>query len=220
MKSPPESSVLRSWNLNAHRWNTLIDEEKLESRRLVTNQSIVEVLQSLPTKRMLDVGCGEGWLVRRMNEAGREYRGVDGSEMLIKLAQDKGQGNYQCLSYENIIQSSAIEGTPFEGIVLNFALFTKEGAAELLCSLRNHLIPKGKLIIQSLHPEVMPQGWEPDVWQGLPDDFVEPYAWYQRSMQEWKELFEDCHLTIENLHEPVHPHTQNPLSVIFVLTCK
>lgn len=224
MSLPSESFILHSWNHNAHRWNELIEGEKLESRRLVTNKAIVEVLSTLSCNQILDVGCGEGWLVRRMNEQGRECRGIDGSSTLIQLAQSKGQGIYQCLNYGEITQGESIEGTPFNTIVLNFALFTQGGTAELLSSLLTHLVPQGKLVIQSLHPGAISDSqegrWEPDVWQGLPGDFTHTYAWYLRSMEEWKSLFEDCQLRIEEIHEPAHPHTQRPLSIIFVLSAQ
>lgn len=221
MKPPTESFVLHSWNQNAHRWNALIEGDMLESRRLVTNQAMMEVLCALPGRHILDVGCGEGWLVRSLYQSGRECRGIDGSAALIQLAQSKGQGAYQCLSYGEMIKGAPIEGGPFETIVLNFALFSKENTEELLRTLRHHLLPTGNMVIQSLHPEAMPQKqeshWEADVWQGLPGDFTHTYAWYQRSMEEWKAVFERCRLSIEEVHEPLHPHTQRPASVIFVL---
>lgn len=222
MNPPDESFILHSWNENAVRWNALIDEDKLESRRLATNEAIVQVLRSIQCEQILDVGCGEGWLVRRMNQEGRNCLGIDGSSELIQLAQSKGQGTYQCLSYGDIIAGLPIEESPFECIVFNFALFGKDDTAALLRNLQAHLTAVGKLVIQSLHPDVTESkgnsSWKADVWKGLPGNFTDTYAWYQRSMEDWKMLFRDCQLHIEHIHESFHPHTQSPLSVIFVLT--
>ncbi|MEK6481325.1 methyltransferase domain-containing protein [Catalinimonas sp. 4WD22] len=222
MRIPDESFVLHSWNQNARQWNTLIVENKLESRRLVTNKAIVEVLLSLKGELMLDVGCGEGWLVRKMNKEGIKCHGIDGSSELIQLAQQKGGGTYECISYGDIISGSTIEGSPFDVLVFNFAIFDEKATARLLLSLQTHLLDGGKIVIQSLHPDAMPASkksrWEADVWQGLPGDFKDTYAWYLRSMEDWKALFDACEYKLEKIIEPKHPQSQQAVSVIFVLS--
>ena len=68
-----------SWNANARAWTKAVREQLISSRRVVTDAAIVEVLVALQPRRVLDVGCGEGWLVRALNERGIEAFGVDGS---------------------------------------------------------------------------------------------------------------------------------------------
>ncbi len=221
MKAPNETEILRSWDKNAQGWEKLIEQEKIESRRLVTNEAIVRVLGTLPLSRMLDLGCGEGWLARRMESLGLTCYGVDGSAALIRLARTKGAGNFQCLSYGDIIAGSDIDGSPFDAIVLNFALFDKDSTPLLLESLKKHLSPQGMLIIQSLHPDAIhafePSHWKPNVWEGLPGQFSDAHPWYHRSMPDWKMLFAALGLQVKSMHEPKHPQTQKPASVIFVL---
>lgn len=221
MKIPKESYIIKSWNKNARQWNILIEENKLESRRMVTNQAIVDVLLSLKAKHMLDMGCGEGWLVRKMNEEGIKCHGIDGSSELIKLAQEKGEGTFQSISYGDIISGCMIESSPFDTVVFNFALFDEKTIAPLLQSLRTHLHSNGKVVIQSLHPDAMPASkksrWEANVWQGLPGDFEDTYAWYLRSIEDWKALFDSCKYMLEKIIEPKHPQNQQAVSVIFVL---
>lgn len=222
MKAPEEEFVLNSWNQNAHRWNSLIDKEKLESRKLVTNQAIVDVILALPSQHILDVGCGEGWLVRSLSQNGKNCRGIDGSAELIRLAQQKGDQKYACLSYGELIGGASIEGTPFDAIVFNFALFDEYNTESLLKSLKTKLKAQGHIVIQSLHPDALPQEqqghWQQDVWQGLPESFTDSYAWYLRSMADWKKLFRSCGLRLEQTHETAHPSSGNLLSVIFVLS--
>ena len=221
MKLPNENDILRSWDKNARDWEQLIEENKIESRRLVTNDAIIQVLASLPMSSLLDLGCGEGWLVRRMAALGLPCHGIDGSQSLINLAQAKGSGTYQCLSYGDIIDGAQLEGSPFDAIVLNFALFDKDSTPSLLSSLRQHLSEKGLIIIQSLHPDAIhafePSHWKPNVWEGLPGTFRDAYPWYHRSMPDWKALFGNCGLRVKRMHEPENPQTQRPASVIFVL---
>lgn len=56
--------ILQSWRANAENWIQTIDHQEIESRNIVTNQAIVDTLLSLHPHRVLDVGCGEGWLTR------------------------------------------------------------------------------------------------------------------------------------------------------------
>ena len=221
MKAPNETDILRSWDKNAQGWDQLIEDNKIESRRLVTNDAIIRVLASLPIAKLLDLGCGEGWLVRRMEALGLPCHGIDGSGSLIRLALAKGDGSYQQLTYSEIIDGVPVEGSPFDAIVLNFALFDKDSTPLLLKSLKQHLTSKGLLIIQGLHPDAIhafePSHWKPNVWEGLPGRFSDAYPWYHRSMADWKMLFMSLSLNIKATHEPEHPRTQKPASVIFVL---
>lgn len=221
MKAPTETEIIHSWDHNARGWKKLIEQDSIESRRLVTNEAIVKVLSALPLKNLLDLGCGEGWLIRRMEALGLPCYGVDGSSTMIRLAQMKGQGHYQCLSYSEIIEGAQMEGSPFDAIVLNFALFDKDSTAPLLASLQQHMTAQGKLIIQSLHPNAVhafePSHWKPDVWDDLPGNFSQTHPWYHRSMADWKMLFSGSGFYIKAMHEPEHPRTQLPVSVIFVL---
>ncbi|MFP4090552.1 MAG: class I SAM-dependent methyltransferase [Cyclobacteriaceae bacterium] len=221
MKLPTESDILRSWDKNAQGWMQLIEENRIESRRLVTNDAIIRVLASLPISKLLDLGCGEGWLVRRMEALGLPCHGIDGSKSMIQLAIAKGGGSYQCLSYGGIIAGASIEDSPFDAILLNFSLFDKDSTPALLQSLKAHLTKQGLIIIQSLHPDAIhafePSHWKPNVWEGLPGTFSDAYPWYHRSMPDWKTLFTSCGLCIKRMEEPEHPQTQRPASVIFVL---
>ena len=221
MKAPTETDILRSWDNNAQGWEKLIEQDMIESRRLVTNEAIVKVLSTLPMSRMLDLGCGEGWLVRRMESLGLPCHGVDGSAALVRLARAKGAGNFQCMSYGEIIAGSEIDGSRFDAIVMNFALFDKDSTPLLLESLKKHLNAKGMLIIQSLHPNAIhafePSHWKPNVWEGLPGKFSDAHPWYHRSMNDWKMLFATQGFTTKQMHEPEHPRTQKPASIIFVL---
>jgi 2-polyprenyl-3-methyl-5-hydroxy-6-metoxy-1,4-benzoquinol methylase len=221
MKSPTEDEILQSWNRNAPDWEQLIAQNRIESRRLITNEAIVGVLKGLPIQKMLDLGCGEGWLVRQMLRKGVRCLGIDGSQELIRMALQKKEGDFICMSYGQIIGGEAIAGSPFDTIVLNFALFDKDGTPELLKSLKSHLSDRGVIVIQSLHPDAEhafePSHWKKDVWAGLPGSFSHSYPWYHRSLMDWQLMFHQCGLQMKDKHEQYHPRHQRPVSIIFVL---
>ena len=221
MRLPTETEILQSWENNAPNWKKLIEEDRIESRRLVTNDAIIQVLSKLAIESLLDLGCGEGWLVRHMKRKGVASWGLDGSASLIRMAKAKGEGHYACVSYSDIIEGYSLEDSPFEGIVLNFSLYDKLSTPPLLDALKQHLTTNGKLVIQTLHPNAIhafePSHWKPNVWEGLPGKFRDAHPWYHRSMGDWKLLFGHCGYKVLETYEPENPRTQKPSSIIFVL---
>ena len=97
--------VLDSWNNNASAWINTIENEEIESRKLATNQAIVDAVTSYSPSSIIDIGCGEGWLTRKLTIKGIEAWGVDGVSSLIKKAQLMNCGKFLVASYEDIIHS-------------------------------------------------------------------------------------------------------------------
>ncbi|RBJ73992.1 SAM-dependent methyltransferase, partial [Pseudomonas sp. MWU12-2534b] len=78
----PESTLLQSWNHNAKAWIEAIRTGAIESRLNVTNQAIVLAVLGRQPERVLDLGCGEGWLLRELEKRGIDAVGVDGDATL------------------------------------------------------------------------------------------------------------------------------------------
>ena len=219
-----ESHILRSWALNAQNWIQSIDNQEIESRKLATNQAIVDAILHYRPRTVLDLGCGEGWLTRELVARGIEAFGADGTAALIEDARQKGPGRYQVRTYEEIIAGEPLEGQPFESIAINFGLFGKESTEALLAALKDRLSPGGLIFIQTLHPfGLAEQGapyvshWETDSWNGLKGAYTEPHRWYYRTIGDWVGLFDGLGLPIRELREPVNPGNGKPLSLVFVV---
>lgn len=219
-----EQQILQSWVANAGNWIELIDSEAIESRKLVTNQAIVDAVSAHRPGNVLDLGCGEGWLTRALNALGIPATGADASGELIANARTKSSDRFQVVSYEAIIAGAPLEREPFDGIVLNFALFTRESTEDLLAELRRRLLPGGRLFIQTLHPFNLLAGeqsyeshWKSNSWDGLPGAFTQPHEWYCRTLGDWVSLFARLDYRLLELREPLHPRSGKPASMIMVL---
>lgn len=222
MKKTP--NILTSWEANAQNWINDIDQEKISSRKLVTNQAIIDIVQAHRPHKVLDLGCGEGWLTRTLNEIGIPTVGVDGTEALIVNAKEKGGGTFQVCSYEAIIAGQALPQEPFDAVVINFGLFGDESTEQLLQEIQRSVLPQGKIFIQTLNPaykiklnEPYLDQWEDNGWAGLGDAYTQPFRWYFRTLESWVALFIRLNLNILAIREPLHPETQHPASMIFVL---
>lgn len=215
-----ENDIIRSWSKNASEWSRLIEQEKIASRKF-TNPAIVEEVMKYDLLKILDLGCGEGWLSRALKNKRNSVTGVDVTEALLETARRKSSQNFYRMSYEEIIEGKSIPEAPFDAVVLNFCLYHKEEVPRLLFSLRSSLSKPGLIFIQTLHPvflllnnQAYEDQWIKDSWKGLQGNFVEPHAWYARTFESWISAFIDSGFNILGVKE-VTNDSKIPVSVIF-----
>ncbi|GLQ99722.1 class I SAM-dependent methyltransferase [Dyella mobilis] len=213
-----EAIVLQSWGKNAKAWTRAVRTNAIESRRLVTNQAILDAVVARQPRTVLDIGCGEGWLVRALAARGIRATGIDAVPALIDQAREAG-GEFQVASYEDII-ASRLE-LKADTLVCNFALLGEESVAPLLRSLPALLEENGRLIVQTVHPlmacgeRAYADGWRLESWAGFGDAFPSPAPWYFRTLSSWIALFVSAGWQLCQVQEPLHPSTGKPASVIF-----
>jgi 2-polyprenyl-3-methyl-5-hydroxy-6-metoxy-1,4-benzoquinol methylase len=219
-----EKSIVDSWQVNASNWIDIIQNNGIESRRLVTNQAIINAVCNINPSSVLDIGCGEGWLSKVFFDHGITITGMDVIPELIDKARQKVPGHFIVASYEDIYQHKISFPEPFDAIVINFALIGKESTEQLLASLPSFLTNNGVLFIQTLHPHSRKalndytSGWKTGSWDGLGDQFTSPYEWYFRTWEDWLQLLSDSGFGKVTAKEILHPQTDKPLSVIFECT--
>ena len=114
-------AILASWQANADAWVTAVREQRIDSRR-VTNAAVLDAIKAGAPRRVLDVGCGEGWLCRALHDDGIEAVGVDATAPLIGAARADGAGRFEVLGYDDLVADPLRLGQ-FDGVVFNFALF-------------------------------------------------------------------------------------------------
>lgn len=220
-QTPVENQILRSWDVNAAAWTDAVREGRIESRRLATDEAIVSIVRRYGARRVLDVGCGEGWLARVLAGHGVEVTGVDGSAELIEQARMHGGGRFEVVSYEQIVATPERLSGSYEGIVCNFSLLG-EPITPLLLALRSRLAEGGRFFIQTVHPftacgdEPYVEGWRTETFEGFGGDFREPMPWYFRTMGSWMRAVQETGLRVVECREPVHPATGRPLSLLMV----
>lgn len=143
--------TLESWRANAAPWIHAIREAPPASRAITSRALLAEIARA-PPRRLLDAGCGEGWLVRAVRTRhGSAGVGVDGVRDLIAAARacDRA-GRYHCSSYRALVARGTLRGQRFDVVVCNFALFGSSGDAALLRWLASRLRPAGRLLLQTV----------------------------------------------------------------------
>lgn len=218
MKQFNDAQVISCWSKNTDPWTAAVRGDAIESRRLVTNQAIVDAVRSRAPRTALDIGCGEGWLARAL--VGVRMTGVDVVPGLVEQARRAGGGEFRVMSYEQIARGElALE---VDVAVCNFSLIGKESVDGVVGAARSLLAPGGALIVQTLHPLMAcgdapyADGWRAGSWAGFDAAFVDPPPWYFRTLESWVRLYRDAGLRLVDLREPAHPATGKPASLILV----
>lgn len=215
-----DARIVDSWRKNASPWTDAVRGNQIESRALVTNRAIIDAVMSRAPRTVLDIGCGEGWLVRSLAEHGVRATGVDVVPALVEQAIRAGGGEFRVASYEQI--SAGELDITVDVVVANFSLIGKESVESVVRRAPELLTDEGTLIIQTLHPVVagadLPyeDGWRQGSWAGFSQEFSDPAPWYFRTLGGWTRLLSDAGFRLIEIREPIHPGTGKPASVIFI----
>lgn len=147
-----DAKIIESWGKNASSWTVAVREGQIESRRLVTDQAIVDTILSRSPRSVLDIGCGEGWLALELASRNIDVVGVDVVPGLIDEARCAGGGDFRAMSYEDIAAGKL--NISVDVIVSNFALLGKESAEGMFRAGLSLLNSHGSFLVQTLHPVV------------------------------------------------------------------
>jgi 2-polyprenyl-3-methyl-5-hydroxy-6-metoxy-1,4-benzoquinol methylase len=227
-QDPREQEIIRSWHCNAAPWSHAIRTASIASRKFVTNRAIIDAVSSVSPSRVLDLGCGEGWLAREL--AGRAIRttGVDAVPELIAQAVSQAASielpwrpDFLVQDYSTIA-SRRWPGGPFDTVVCNFSLLGATSVETLIAALPFYLQGLGRLIVQTLHPVAacgdLPyeDGWRAGSWLGFSGEFRDPAPWYFRTLESWQAMLQRCGFEILECREPRAAGAVTPASIIWI----
>ncbi|WP_438301407.1 class I SAM-dependent methyltransferase [Pseudomonas sp. NMS19W] len=217
--SSPESILLQSWSQNAQAWTEAIRSGAIESRQQVTDQAILLTLMGRQPERVLDLGCGEGWLLRALAERGFDAVGVDGDATLVEAAQAAGSSPVYVASYEELVEAKVDIGHGYDLICANFSLLHQD-IIPLLAAMNALLLPGGALVIQTLHPWSVAagdyqDGWREETFDGFKGQW-QPMPWYFRTLSSWLNALDMAGFQLTSLREPQHPQSPVPQSLLMI----
>lgn len=226
-RADEEARLEASWSENAAAWTEAVRRGLIESRRVVTDRAVLMAVAEAAAAamedpgdrrpaRVLDVGCGEGWLARRLAAEGHEVVGFDGSAELVERAREMGGGTFLELSYERFTAAPATAGSGFDVAVCNFSLLG-ESLTGLLAALGAVVTSAGRLVIQTVNPATAdegPDGWREERFEPLQPLGFAPMPWYHRSVSSWRAELELSGWAVADLAEPADPRSGAPASLV------
>src|SRR5204862_7587190 len=151
-----DAQIVESWRKNAAPWANAVRQQKIESRKLVTDKAIVDAVMHRSPRTALDIGCGEGWLARELAGRAVDVIGVDTVPDLIELATQAGGGDFRSASYEEIAAGDL--DVRVDAVIAKFSLIGKESVEGVISRAPLLLNDKSGVIKQAFHTD--PSGGE------------------------------------------------------------
>jgi len=143
----------KEWEKNANYWIKIIRENLDPFRLVITNKAILQLLKREKKIKILDVGCGEGYLSRILAKKGHKVWGIDISEKLIRAAKDEEKSKSLGVTYfVSDLSKTGFSSKSFNYIIAHQTIseifFPEKAIAEFYRLLKK----KGKLILLFMHP--------------------------------------------------------------------
>ena len=207
-----------AWNAHPDTWNRPGSDGPAQSPRAITDAAIVEAVASglPPGGRVLDAGCGDGWLARALAAMGAVVHGIDADPAQIEAARTQGQATFAVLAYEMAATDPALLGGPFDAVVFNDSL-PGDRIRGTLRAAAESLDVGGRVLIHTAHPVALAMTYE-DGWHEPGTTLGGGYATtdpqYRRTFAGWLAELDAVGLRLAHCREPRHPETGAPLSLI------
>ena len=145
------------WNMKARFWDELHGDHGNAFHRRLIEPTVLELLVLQPGEAVLDIGCGNGALARRMAELGGRVTAFDFSEELIQLAKQRGQSNAAEIDYHIIDATDeaamlrlGVGG--FDAVTCTMTLMDVPTIDPLFRAAGNVLRSGGRFVFATAHP--------------------------------------------------------------------
>jgi SAM-dependent methyltransferase len=139
-----------------------------------------------PDARLLDVGCGTGWLAEHFSD----YTGIDGSPEAVAAAQSKGRS----ITQGDVNEPLPFEDASFDGVVLKDLLEHVDDPVAVVREVHRVLRPGGLVFASS-----------PDAQRWVWDDYTHRRPFTRKA---FRLLFADQGFTVQQAgYESVMPGT-------------
>jgi 2-polyprenyl-3-methyl-5-hydroxy-6-metoxy-1,4-benzoquinol methylase len=150
MSQPTNQDVIQRWSVFASDHYT---DQGDFAREQLLNPAIFALLGSVEGKRMLDAGCGQGYLCRLLTDRGANVTGLEPSTAMFRSAVEREERERRGIQYVQAdLSSYAIEAASFDAVVANMVLMDipEWEAATQTCM--RALRPGGDFVFSPIHP--------------------------------------------------------------------
>jgi ubiquinone/menaquinone biosynthesis C-methylase UbiE len=128
------------------------DKKKVQSDFLC-RPHVFDMLGDVNGKRILDVGCGEGYMCRILSNKGAMVTGVDVSKDMILEAKRKGEGPIYFINKAQSLKNIESKSKDIAISVLVFNSFkTDKDWGDALKEIKRVLVGNGRFILAVAHP--------------------------------------------------------------------
>jgi 2-polyprenyl-3-methyl-5-hydroxy-6-metoxy-1,4-benzoquinol methylase len=151
----------KCWDENAETWAKLVQAKQDTYREALNNPEFKKFVGEVDNKKILDLGCGEGYNTRIFAKQGAKMTGIDISSQMIAHAvsheKNKPLGiDYQITSFSDL---SIFKSNSFDTIISTMALMDSPDYDNAMKESFRVLKNNGKIFFSILHPCFMTKGF-------------------------------------------------------------
>jgi ubiquinone/menaquinone biosynthesis C-methylase UbiE len=148
-----DSRYQEQWEINAQAFAQLIDNQGTPHHQEILNPCIERLLGNVKGKKLLDAGCGEGYLSRYYAAKGAKVTGVDISEKLIEISRNlTDEADFDASFLVGDVCDLDIHDNSFDLILCNLVLLNIPCYQDALNEFYRILKPRGVLVFSIVHP--------------------------------------------------------------------
>lgn len=145
------------WDQKADFWDSLHGDAGNLFHRQLVSPAVERLLALRPDERVLDIGCGNGVMARRLAALGGQVTAVDFSPALIEKAWQRGQSDGKPIQYAVVDATDetalvALGEGQFAVIVCTMALMDMPVIAPLYRAVQRLLTSDGRFVFATAHP--------------------------------------------------------------------
>lgn len=203
----------KEWKKNANFWLKIIRENLDPYRLKITNNAILKPLKGEKNLKILDAGCGEGYLSRLLAERGHKVWAIDFCPKLIEATKELEKKNPLGIKYFlGDFRKTNFPSSFFDAIISHQTINEIENPERAFKEFARILKKRGKLILLFLHPcfEVDSKEYFRKIKIKKPYYLVSgikspsPYFYLHLPLSEWIKILVTSGFSIKNIEEP-HP---------------
>jgi ubiquinone/menaquinone biosynthesis C-methylase UbiE len=144
--------ISEQWEANAENFAALIDDKGTPHHQKILNPCVEKLLGDVEGKRLLDAGCGEGYLSRYYAQRGADVVGVDISEKMITICKQKSKKQQIEFFVGDVCNLVLFKDSSFDLVLSNLVLLNIPCFKEALLEFFRILKFKGILVFSVVHP--------------------------------------------------------------------
>ena len=153
---PDSLEAIRRWDMVAR---ALVDSDDWDGdegdihRIVLLNPALFQLLGDVDGQRVLDAGCGEGYLSRKLAKQGAHVTAVDFSKEMLAIADERTDRTLGIrYVHANCEDMSFLDAESFDVVVSNMVLMDLSDHSAALKSMHRVLVEGGDLVFSISHP--------------------------------------------------------------------
>jgi ubiquinone/menaquinone biosynthesis C-methylase UbiE len=150
---PSADDVIERWNRHAELYATGCSKYGDRNKEVLSTPVILKMLGHVAGKRVLDAGCGEGYLSRLLAESGASVTAVDYSQAFLDIARKRTPDD-TAIEYvhANLEQLDGLGDSVFDVVVSSLVIQGVPHYQAAIAEIFRVLRPGGTCVLAMTHP--------------------------------------------------------------------